>query len=227
MFKGKHFYNGTIEKLTALLGTLFSNVKYATYDRESQVSFKNVKLIYGENFKERKDVYDYINNRPEVARQLPIISFYLTQVRYNNSISRSGHQSQFVDGSEIPTPVPYIFSFQFDIIAKNNTGGYSIMEQILPYFTPGIVLKQRELNNFNIEYDININLSAPNTQNSQEIEQSKLFEFSAGFMLELNANLYKFVNTDIGKQINEIFINNKDITTQQIIESFSVSEDGL
>lgn len=227
MFKGKEFYNGTVEKLTALLGLMFSNVKYATYDNQGNMSFKPVKLLYAENFKERKDIYDYLANKPQVARQLPIISYHLAQMRYNSSLNRSGHLSVFTEGTEIPAPVPYIFSFQFDIIAKSNTAGYSIMEQILPYFTPGITIKQRELKNLNIEYDVNINMTSPQKNASQEIEQSKLFEFNAGFMLDVSANLYKFVNTDIGEQINTIFVNNRNMTTLQIIESITITEDDL
>jgi len=227
MFEGKEYCNDTIEKLTALIGLLFSNVKYKTVDKDGSVAFKNTHLIYGQNFKQRKDIYDYIAATPEIQRQLPIISYYLSQISYNSTINRSATNSKFIQGTEVFAPVPYNFSFQFDIIAKDNVSGYSILEQILPYFTPSLVIRQQELKNLDINYDVSITLNSTATTPDADIDNSKLFMFNATFMLTVSANLYKFVNTDIGKQIEKIFINNKNITTGEIIESFSVKKEDL
>lgn len=223
MFKNKEFYNGSIQKYTALVGVLFKNLKYVSYDSSGTKVFKDVHVFYGQNFKSRKDVFDYLNNRKEISRQLPILTFYLSAMNYAGNRNRNPLNKTICDGNEVYSPIPYDFVFQFELIAKNNESGYSIIEQILPYFSPAMVLSQKDLTGTGINYDISLGLTAPAISSTTDIPQNKLFEFVSSFTLTLKGNLYKPVNVSTESIIETININFKDKTSEEIIESMSIT----
>ena len=228
MFKNKEFYNGTIEKITGLVGLLFSHIKYVSgRDESGNYLWKDVHLKYGQNFKTRKDLYDYILAEEKISRQLPILCFYLSQMSYNNDIARLSNKTTICNGIEVGTPVPYKFIYQFDLLARTNEAGYSIMEQILPYFTPSLVLRQKDLKGVDIASDIIITLSSPTNNTSDSIQQNKLFAFQSSYTLEVKANLYRPVNTDPSGIIEEIIINNKDMTTEKLLEQITITSEDL
>lgn len=141
---GQSFYFQTIRKYVTLFGTLFNDISITRTDKEGTITaLIKVPITYGPKDKMLARVQqDPGIDRPTATLPLPMMSFEMTDVKYDSdrkmtTIGRSAIKSS--DNNKLKyqyNPVPYNFGFRLSIFVKNAEDGTKIVEQILPYFTP-------------------------------------------------------------------------------------------
>lgn len=140
---GEHFYHATTRKVVAVFGSLFNNIKIVRRDQSGNtLNVEKVPLAYGpaqkflSRIEEREDLTD-----PALAIKLPRISFEMTSMTYDPNAKTSRFNQDLIrndDGStSVARPyVPYLLTFEVNVLAKAQDDGLQILEQILPTFHP-------------------------------------------------------------------------------------------
>jgi hypothetical protein len=103
------------------------------------------------------------------------------------------------------TPVPYDLTFSLYIFVNNIRDGTSVLEQILPYFTPELTVSLKPDPQLNISQDIPIVLNAVNVEDNFEegFEATRMIIWSLDFTLR--GSFFGPVNeTGI---INKVYVN--------------------
>jgi len=164
------FYFGTMRKLTAAFGSLFSDISIVRFDANN-VAEKVIKvpLAYGPKQKwlQRAKQKDAVTTGPtkqiNTGFTLPRMSFEVTNIQYdsNRQINPIKHLSRQKDSDPIKkysqrSPVPYDIQFDLHIIIKNAEDGMQIIEQILPFFTPEYSITIKEIPQLDISRDVPI-----------------------------------------------------------------------
>lgn len=165
------FYHATTRKLVALFGSIFDNI---------QVNFETNGIPYKVPIRlsTRDKFLTQLEDNPDLyatqsARQTVWMAFDLTGMNYaseraTNNTLRIKHES--VDEYFMYNRVPYDLSFQLYISAKQFETSLMVLEQILPLFKPALNITINELDEFNLQTDISINLDS--VSNDSEIEGS-------------------------------------------------------
>ena len=144
MFGGP-FYFGLLRKYVILMGTLLNNISITRTDKEGNVvSLLRVPITYAAKDKMlARIMQDPALDRETAAAPLPMISFEMGNLKYDNSRKLNTINKVSVKDTSNPDifkyqygPVPYNVEFKVFIYAKNAEDGTKIVEQILPYFTP-------------------------------------------------------------------------------------------
>lgn len=135
---GTEFDHQLIRKYVVLFGTLFNNITISRYDN-SDVKLQDFKvpISYGP----REKYLGMIKQKPDGKVQsivLPRMTFETSGFNYNPE-RQLDRTNRHYDGNNNFTfeLIPYDINFELNIIVKNNVDGTRIVEQILPYFTPG------------------------------------------------------------------------------------------
>lgn len=150
------FYHNTTRRYTVSFGSIFNGI---TIDRENKagevVGSIPVPLIYSdkEKFVRRALSLSSINTEEtKVKETLPAMGFELLNIVYSpqrktNTMERivnnTTSQSKFMFNR-----VPYDFNFAVYIAARRVDDALRIVEQILPYFTPELNLRIRDMKDF-------------------------------------------------------------------------------
>lgn len=132
------FDNQTTMHAATVFGSLFSNI-YTKRDDELVA----VPLQYAGVEKHKKARENDGEERSMVGRQLPMMSFNLSNMNYD-SVKKVGNGKQLTiccendEGQRATTmhSAPWILGFVLSIKTKTLTEGYQILEQIIPYFSP-------------------------------------------------------------------------------------------
>jgi hypothetical protein len=168
---GTHFYNEAVAKTIKGFGTLFNNITLETTDPQdgSLITRQKVPLAYGPKNK----FTTRLEENPElrkVAITLPRIYFEMTGISYDSARKTSptkkifnsqGDQENRVDPALIKqyVPVPYNMEFELGILAKSQTDGLQILEQILPFFQPSFNININFIPEMEEVKDVHINLN--------------------------------------------------------------------
>lgn len=155
------FYNKHLESYAAVFGTLFNSILLQRADESTKFQTFKVPISYASKDKTLAALED-AEKKKDTAIKLPRMSFEIVDIGYAPSRKRqttirtvSPDQKQTVW-----MPVPYDITFQLNIITKNQTDGFRIVEQILPYFTPDWTVTMELPDPFNDTIDVPIELQA-------------------------------------------------------------------
>lgn len=144
---GKYWYHGLVRKYVTIFGSIFNDISIVRTDTNGE-SVQNivVPVMFGpkERYLARQDQNEDLL-RP-VSLLQPTVSFNLTGLRYDpkrklNSLgycttgsSNSGTLKRQMN------PVPYILEFTLSIVSRNTDDSLQILEQILPFFSPTLMV---------------------------------------------------------------------------------------
>ena len=140
---GHNFYFGSIRKYVALFGSLFNDIYIDREDAtHTAVQTLKVPISYGP-----KDRYlTRLRENPDLQRQinqiLPRMSFEIKSVEYDNDrkLNTIGRNRKVTANTNFAAaqynPVPYNFTIDLSILARNPDDATRIIEQILPFFKP-------------------------------------------------------------------------------------------
>jgi hypothetical protein len=145
MFNNKYFYHGLIRKYVILVGTLFNDLQIEKTDLSGNVtSVVDIPITFAQKDKLlARFIADPNYDRPSSTMPLPLISFELTGINYDESRKLPTINKVVVKDDTLPNKmkyqynlVPFNFQFKVYIYAKNAEDGTKILEQALPFFTP-------------------------------------------------------------------------------------------
>ena len=163
---GQKYYFQSIRKYVSLVGTLFNDIIITKTDASGNlVQELKVPITYSPKDKMLARVQEDPNlDRPTATITLPMMSFEMTDIRYDSTrkINTIGRSVVKNDPSTVKyqyNPVPYNISFKLHIYVKNAEDGTKIVEQILPYFTPDFTVTVMLIPELNEKKDIPVILN--------------------------------------------------------------------
>ena len=173
---GQYFYHEILRKTVIGFGTLFNGIEIRHKADDGQdMSRMKVPLAYGpmQKFLAKIEQQPTIQGRPAIT--LPRMSFEMTTLNYDPTRKASITQTfrSLNDGNvdtakKVFMPVPYNVGFMLSIATKLNDDMLQIMEQILPYFQPGLNITLNLISSINEKRDIPIILESINMSDDYE-----------------------------------------------------------
>jgi hypothetical protein len=173
---GQYFYHEILRKTVIGFGTLFNNIEIRHTDDNNSVQSKmKVPLAYGpmQKFLAKIEQQPNLQGRPAIT--LPRMSFEMTGITYDPSRKASITQTfktcntgELGNLKKVYMPVPYNISFQLSIATKLNDDMLQILEQILPYFQPGLNLTINLISSIGEKRDVPIILENINMTDDYE-----------------------------------------------------------
>lgn len=205
MLANQHFYHGSIRAYTVLMGSILSGLSIVR-EGGGKREVVPVPVTYASGHAYLK----YTGERdtrekaiPRVSKILPAMVFSLTSFSYDpmrklNSRERITHTVADEDGSSqryVFGRVPYDFEYEVSIKTKNMDEMLQLVEQIVPYFDPDLVVKVEDAprSNLGAHQDIKITLNNVQIDDIYEgdIEDHRLIECTMNFAVK--GFLYKRV----------------------------------
>lgn len=153
------FYHSTIKRLVALFGSMFDEVYYIDGFGKKQ----KVPLFYGPREKwlvdrlEASDLY-----RLNAEQVWPRMGFEMTGMNFapERNLNTMHKIRAYDTGKWQYNRVPYDFSFNLFIAAKQLEPSLKIIEQVVPIFAPAMNLTVNEVDGFGTETDISVVLDS-------------------------------------------------------------------
>lgn len=162
-----------IKKVVIGFGTLFSKIQIPRTDENGVVQqYVNVPIAYGPKEKGhvRVDQDPTLDNHVYV--NLPRIGFEIAGYNYDGTrmVNRNNKIKCFDEHgiSHMFAPVPYNIDITMYVLTKGTEDGLSIVEQILPLFTPEYTLNLNAVPSMNLTQDVPIILSSISVQSDYE-----------------------------------------------------------
>jgi hypothetical protein len=234
LFNQNPFYHETIRKFIIAFGHLFSGIKLLNYDNDGNLIQEiGVPISYGPKNKWLERIKSQPNpEKGGVGLTLPRLAFEITDYRYDAQ-RKVGTQGNFLkgtigeNGAKLFNPVPYDVTIKLHTMTKDQDDSLKILEQILPYFSPHLMMEIEVLPTYNIKKNIPLVLNTVQvadlydggTDTFRSVIQT--FEFTA--KLDLFGPIYES-STGIIKQITVNQITSQytnTMTKQQLADYFS------
>ena len=173
---GQYFYHEILRKTVIGFGTLFNQIEIRHSDDNDNVQSRmKVPLAYGPMQKFLAKIEQQPQLKGRAAITLPRMSFEMTGISYDPSRKASITQTfktcntgQLNNIKKVYMPVPYNISFQLSIATKLNDDMLQILEQILPYFQPGLNITINLISSIGEKRDVPIILENINMTDDYE-----------------------------------------------------------
>ena len=227
------FYHKTVSKTLIAFGTLFSNI---SIERETQDKTRTQRIPVPLTYGPKEKVLELVRMNPggtrTVSMVLPRIAFEMTSLQYDPQ--RKIGKTQFIstdgetadDRKKLWAPVPYTMVLDMDIITKYQEDGLQIVEQIVPYFQPEMMVSIFDVPGKNISRDVPIVLSAVNVADEYEsgVDTKRLVTWSLSF----EAKLYLYRPVSDGKVIKKVEVKiNDDMTLDEWMMKYNAAVNPL
>lgn len=149
------FYHNTTRRYTVAFGSIFNGISIERQNKAGDVvGTIPVPLIYSnkEKFIRRAMALSSIDDETKIKETLPAMGFELQNMMYSpqrktNTMERIVNDGE-TKGKFMFNRVPYDFNFVVYIAARRIDDALRIVEQILPYFTPELNLRIKEMKDF-------------------------------------------------------------------------------
>lgn len=150
------FYHNTTRIYTAAFGSLFNGIRIERENKAGDViGVIPVPLMYSNKEKFIRRMKELSSISPEETRikeTLPAMGFELLNMIYSPTRKTNTMERIAEEGESGPrfmfNRVPYDFNFVLYIAARRTDDALRIVEQILPYFTPELNVRVRDMRNF-------------------------------------------------------------------------------
>jgi len=234
----KTWYWATTRKLTVVFGSMFNDihvVRKNTDDTENRRFL--VPITYGPknswyNSKELRaaDTIPESADEPTVKSILPAITFEMTGMLYNESrkTNTMNVMASNIDGdtdnkSKMLAPVPYDFSFDLVVYSKYIEDGLQIVEQIIPYFSPSLNVKIKEMDDPVVYNDVQVTLEGVVSEDNydESLEANRLLTWT--FTFRASANVYPPVDPSSIIRKSIVNIDNSYFDPETDLESVQVT----
>lgn len=166
LFKNKYFYHQHIKKFLIAIGEVFNDVTVRKHEQDGTYH-QNIEIpvAYAPRNKwvsRKKEQPDL--TAPQIEIPLPRITFQVVDVKYAGE-RKVGVPGAYVIGTidgkrqKIFQPAPYDVTFKLYTYTKDQTDSLQILEQILPYFQPYLIINYEVYPEFQIKKDVLVNLN--------------------------------------------------------------------
>lgn len=143
-----YFYHDLTRKYILAFGDLFSDIQVKKDGSSGTESMISIPVNYANKEKWAQRLEDDENQDRQPAIILPRISYTLTDLNYDSSRKIPRNERMRLTpidtvnntANRIYVPTPYTLNFEVDIITKTQNEMYQVLEQIIPAFTPDIVI---------------------------------------------------------------------------------------
>lgn len=219
------FYHGTTKKMISAFATIFDNLRIDLGNgKEIQVP-----LFYsqGETFLYR--TVRYKNDETTVKPPaLPIMGFELGSMnfdpeRHTNTMSKLQDRKLDERRQYMFNRVPISFNFELFIAAKRMEDGLKIVEQIIPFFTPELVIRVKGIEELHQATNIPVIL----TSFSQEVVNDGPLESgnvrAVTWQLSFTMKGFLYPNIRNRKTIEDVIVNMNDDDHESKFEKLMIS----
>lgn len=209
------FYYRTLRNTTIAFGNLFNEIYI-----ESEGKTIRVPLIYlpKEKFVNRLEQRSDLETPIKVETTLPSIGFEMTDVAYDaerktNKLNPIGGNSK-----KMLNRTSYTVNFSLFVGARKMDEGFQIVEQILPYFTPELIVKVHD----NPDHNISSNIPFILNSTSMEVIADGDFEERRSILwtLDFTAKVYFYPDSKASTVIRRTIVDMKHFDTQVDIETY-------
>lgn len=170
----KNYYNQSVKKLVVVFGNLFNEIYIQKTKENDQIDKIRVPLTYSpkEKFYRRIKEASSISDNVKNQITLPRMAFSMQGAEYDPTRTLNKMNTRTVQDSagqrySVSQVVPYMFTFELSSFTKNIDDNLQIMEQILPYFAPELVVKMK-FNNVYESVDVPFTLDRVSTVEDYE-----------------------------------------------------------
>lgn len=243
MLNNNNYYPAVIKKVITAFGLLFSEVRIQRITSSETIATSglvtqliNVPIAYApkEHWLSRIESEPELKNNTAIT--LPRLSFEITSYSYDstrkiNKLNKMHFKDVSADVIRTQfAPVPYNLEITLYLITKTIEDGLSVMEQILPIFSPDYTLNINSIPEMNIVDSIPIILNGVTVDDSYESDFLTTRTIVHTFNFTVKVNLYG--NVRIQKRIEKVAVNmndekiyygGKDIDTSTYFDSWNTT----
>jgi hypothetical protein len=237
-----YYYPRTLKGITVALLNLFNDLKVVKYDANGDpVDERTVPITFGpvekyhqdriENHYVDKDGKEHGQN---YYLQLPRLALVLNGIVYDSDRAAGVNQWRYwfkesleLTDSEVDQiisdyqPTPYNYNFTLDIRCDGMDNLSQILENILPYFNPKLMLRVKEFSFLNIERDLPVVMDGVNPDFIQDQNENDSRYVNATIGITVEGWMYrKFVTSKVITNINSKYFLH---STGSFLEGFSTS----
>lgn len=138
------YYHGIIRNTIIGFGQLFTGLEIVRKDSaKKRVQTIKVPIAYGPKEKWLRRIEENPDGKKNISVELPRMSFEIVNYQYDPSRKVGSNVNKFRDpvtSKRFGTPVPYNVTLALYVIARTQEDSLQIIEQILPYFAPGLTV---------------------------------------------------------------------------------------
>jgi hypothetical protein len=211
-----YYYAKTIWNVQVAIFDLFNDMIVYRFDKQGNiVKTINVPLTFGpvEKTQMAREV-DHPSNKTRYYLQVPRMALVPNGITHDPERSYSSNDERFwVDeqldldgGNSMYTdfqPTPYNFYYTLFIRSDSLEDLSQILENILPYFNPKLMLRVKEFSFLNIERNLPVRLDGVNFDFVNQMDTETMREVNASLDLVVEGWMYKpLTQTSIVKIIN-------------------------
>ena len=238
----KYYYPRTIRAITIAILDMFNDIRVVKYDANGvAVSEKEVPITFGPVEKYHQDRIENhyfdsqnVEHNQRYYLQIPRISLIPNGIVYDADRATGVNEWRYwfketlnltesaleeVCSDYQPTP----YNFDFTVYIKNDSMDYmsQILENILPYFNPTLMLRVKEFSFLNVERDIPVTLDGVAYDFIEDESAPDTRFVNATLNFTVKGYMYRpVVFAKIIKYINSRYIN---LTTGSVLEGFHTS----
>lgn len=209
-------YSELFRKYVIIFGTLFNDISIKRYNADdSELQEFKVPLAYGPAEKHMAIINNDPDKDKEVSKKVPRMGFEITGMSYDparklntlNKIRSSNSSTYVYEG------VPYNLEFQLNILSKTSEDAFKIIETILPYFTPDLVITTDLLDSYNMNKDIPVILNSvtPADEYESDFTSRRILKWSLDFTMKAyfvapasNTSLIKIANVSTYDSLDSV-----------------------
>lgn len=237
-----YYYPKTLFGITVALLDMFNEIKVVKHDISgNSLGEKNVPITFAPTEKYHKDRIenhyvdsDGVEHNQRYYLQIPRMALSLNGIAYSPERASGVNQWRYWfqdslglsegDVDQIVSdyqPTPYDFNFTLDIKTDHIDCFSQILENILPYFNPKLMLRVKEFSFLNIERDLPVSMGGVNPDFSDDMTENDSKHADATINLTVEGWMYRpFVYSKVIKIINSNYYN---YDTGVFWEGFSTS----
>jgi len=221
--KPPFYYNNT-RKMIITFGTLFNELQIDRVDTNGIFKTIPIPLKYypKEKFITRINEIDKIEeDNIHIQETLPRMGYELVSIEYDSE-RKTNTMVQLLNDDKTKSSlnrVPYLFNFSLYIATRKFDDSLRIVEQILPYFTPNLVVTviDNELLDMESEIDILLNSPAFDVQAGGMMEERR----SILWTLDFTVKGYLYSKVSGTTLIKKTIINLRDFDNSSIFETLT------
>lgn len=224
-----YYYPKTLFGITVALLNMFNEIKVVKHDSSgTSLGEKNVPITFAPTEKYHKDRIedhyvdaDNIENNQRYYLQIPRMAMTLNGIAYSPDRASGANQWRYwfqkslgLSQGEIDQiysdyqPTPYDYNFSLYIRTDHIDCLAQILENILPYFNPKLMLRVKEFSFLNIERDLPVSMDGVNPDFSDDMTENDSRHVNASINLTVEGWMYRpVVQSKVIKIINSNYYN--------------------
>lgn len=193
MLNHQPYYFGTIRKAVVAFGALFSDIEIQRFKNNGTLG-QTVKVPIAYSGKEKWVVR--VEGDPELTKQtktvLPRLAFEIEDFTYDSSRKVSRMNTISVAGTNTAetqySPVPYNVSVSLYLLTKTTEDALTVMEQILPFFTPEYTLFMDIIPEMGIMNEVPVILNGVSCEDEYDgdFQTSRQITYTFNFTMKMN-----------------------------------------